>query len=463
MTRVAFAATAIAVALAACSAAHEASGPMSPAALLRDVAALVDPRLGGRPAGEDGEHAAARYIAERVARAGLAPILQDVAYGHGSTNVYAVIPGASDEVIVVGAHMDHLGVRGGELYPGADDNASGVALVLAIAETLAARATPLPRTVVVVWFGAEEHGLVGSRAFVASPPVPIARIRAMVNIDMIARPLLDQWRYRAPLRLVGIDRDAAVGLVGVRHYPALRALADAAVATGGGGDIIAAEDLPAPIARAIDAQSAGRSDSASFEAAGIPSLFFGDGESSDYHRPSDTIDELHPALFSRRTAAIERVVEALASAPASAFAASDATPPQRTPTGGWYAPIGLSTGIAHAGGRTGALLGGEASLAYLARTSLAFAGVYADALHDGAAHATRTSIGPELGSHGVGIDGGYVVELGGPHTRHGAVVRVFASASVIALSVRAGWLADGGGWFGELGVALKFPFRLTRN
>ena len=442
----------------ACTPPGVASGPLSAPALMRDVAALADPRLDGRDAGHEGEHAAARYVAERLQRAGLAPVAQPVPYGDGSTNVYAVLPGTSPEVIVLGAHLDHLGRQGDLLYPGADDNASGVALVLGIAETLAATRDRRGRTIVVAFFGAEERGLVGSRYFVLHPPMPLARVVAMVNVDMIARPLLDQWRYRPALRLVGIDRDAAVGLVGARHFPALRALADAAFVAEGGA-VVSAEDLPDLVGREVEAQSAGRSDSASFEEHGIPSLFFGDGESSDYHRPSDTVDKLSPALLAQRAAAIARVVDALAAAPAVAFASSTATPPKRAPATGWYAPLGLSTGLAlhpHAG----ALLGGEASLIHLDSDALTYAGLYADALHDGATHTARLSLGPELGARILGLDAGYVVEVAhGAVVHQGAALRVFASLSVLSLTARVGVLA-GEGWFGELGVALKYPFRV---
>ncbi len=457
--------------LAACAAGVETTGPLSPTALMRDVTALADPTFEGRAAGHEGEREAAQYLEQRLRRAGFAPIRQAVPYGEGSSNLSVTIPGATDEVIVLGAHFDHHGRRHGALYPGADDNASGVALVLGVAATL--KAAHLSRTVIIVLFGAEEHGLVGSRHFVAHPPVPLATIRAMVNIDMIARPLLDQWLFRAPLRLFGIDRDNAIGLVGTRRYPGLRALADMAVAADGGGEIIAGEDLPPLIGREVDAQAAGRSDSAPFEATGIPALFFGDGESSDYHRPSDTVDKLDPDLLARRAHAIARVTMALAAAPASAFAPSDTPSPPRTPPGGLYLPIGFSTGLALHGGdgaHTGALLGGEASLVYLDRPALGYAGVYADALHDGAVGATRLSAGPELGTHGFGLDGGYAVQLGtdGHAARHGGVLRVFASLAVVSITARVGYLAgaDGlaGSWFGELGLALKLPvgLRVTR-
>jgi acetylornithine deacetylase/succinyl-diaminopimelate desuccinylase-like protein len=151
------------IALSAC-----AAGAGSPA-LMRDVRRLADPSLGGREAGTDDERAAADFVAAELRKIGLEPHVQPVDYGGGSQNVWALIPGtgsASDDVIVVGAHLDHLGRRDGQLYPGADDDASGVATVLATARELAQRRGELGRSILIVFFGAEEAGMVGSRAFV---------------------------------------------------------------------------------------------------------------------------------------------------------------------------------------------------------------------------------------------------------------------------------------------------------
>src|SRR3569623_488008 len=288
------------------------TGPLSAPPLMQTVDALV--RFDGRAAGTPNDRAAADYIVDRMRRSGLTPVEQP--FGSG-INVYALVRGASDDAIVLGAHYDHLGHG----YPGADDNASGVAVALAIAATLAAQ--HLDRTVVIACFRAEEEGLLGSEY-----------VAAMVNLDMVGRPLQDRLWFRRGLALFGVPHDA-IGLVGTHRYPALRAIADAT---------LAAEDLPDRIEREVDDQSNNRSDSTSFEARGIPSLFFGDGESTDYHQPTDTPDKLHAELLSRRARAIARVVVALTHAPASTFVASDATPPKRYP-GGWYLPIGFSNGV----------------------------------------------------------------------------------------------------------------------
>jgi len=418
------------VLLASCAAARD-TGALSADALMTHVRVLA--ALHGRLAGSADEAAAATYVETQLRSFSLAPQSQPIP-DTASRNVYAMIEGGP-EVIVIGAHLDHLG----DGYPGADDDASGVAAVLGVAQTLAAR-HDLARSVLVVFFGAEEAGMVGSRAFVADPPVPLARIVAMVNVDMIGRPVLDQRWARVPLALFGISREHAVGLVGTSRYPGLRAIADHAL-----DQTVAPEDLPDTIEREVAAAARGRGDSVSFEERGIPALFFGDAESRDYHQPTDTIDRLHPRLLARSARGIASTVIGLTSASRAAFASSDATPPKRFPRAGWYLPIGVVGALGD-----GARAGGEVSLVHLWSGSIAYAGAYADAMWG--AGERRVTFGPELGWRFLGVDGGYV--LGG-----GAVARVFATVSLLSVGVRAGWLR-GAGDFAEAVLLIKVPLRV---
>lgn len=109
--------------------------------------------------------------------------------GIGS-NVIAVLPGSDpvlkDEYIVLGAHLDHLGYNH-EMMPGAHDNASGVAVMLAAAEAIAKAKVPLKRSVLLLVFGAEEQGVAGSEYYVANPVVPNAKIRAFLNLESVGR------------------------------------------------------------------------------------------------------------------------------------------------------------------------------------------------------------------------------------------------------------------------------------
>lgn len=109
--------------------------------------------------------------------------------GIGS-NVIALLPGSDpalkDEFIVLGAHLDHLGYNH-ELMPGAHDNASGVAVLLAAAEAIARAKVPMKRSVLLLLFGAEEQAVKGSEFYVAHPVVPNGRIRAFLNLESVGR------------------------------------------------------------------------------------------------------------------------------------------------------------------------------------------------------------------------------------------------------------------------------------
>ena len=210
-----------------------------------------------------------------------------------AANVIGVVPGAdparADEAVVIGAHYDHLGVEGGAVYPGADDNASGTATVLGLAQSLAASRPP--RTLVFALFAGEEIGLVGSEYQVRHPSVvPVDRMVAMVNFDMVGR-------------LEG--RHPTVG--GVDTGGGFRALMDGAAQEAG----LAADPRPA---------GTGPSDHSRFNAAGVPVLFFHTGVHADYHRPSDTADKIDAAGMARIAELGRLVITRLAEGPRPVFA-----------------------------------------------------------------------------------------------------------------------------------------------
>ena len=210
-----------------------------------------------------------------------------------AANVIGVLPGTDPalaaEAVVVGAHYDHLGRSDGVVYPGADDNASGTAVVLGLARSFAASGGA-SRTLVFVLFGAEELGLIGSRHYVNRPVVPLDRTVAMVNFDMVGRL---QGRI---LNVGGADSGSRI-----------RALvSDAAQLEG--------------VALELNGSPYGPSDHSRFYAAGIPVLFFYTGGHSDYHTPSDTADKLDAAGMARVAAVGARVVDRLASDPRPVYA-----------------------------------------------------------------------------------------------------------------------------------------------
>ena len=181
--------------------------------ILDDIKFLSDDRLEGRMTGTPDADTAAAYIQQRFKQVGLqAPAggwfqeftvegsaAQKVAAAHGlGRNVVGLLPGSDpvlrDQVIVVGAHYDHLGGGAfgaldpdstGKVHNGADDNASGVAAIINLAHRMA---TDRPaRTIVFVAFSGEELGLLGSAYYVRQPAVPLAKTMAMINFDMVGR------------------------------------------------------------------------------------------------------------------------------------------------------------------------------------------------------------------------------------------------------------------------------------
>ena len=210
-------------------------------------------------------------------------------------NVAGIIPGSGrlkDEVIVVGAHYDHLGYGGkGSMRPndnavhnGADDNASGTAAVLVAAKQLRQQmaAAKDRRTIVVALFSAEEMGLGGSSYFVANPPVPLANVKAMINLDM-----------------VGAMKDDKVVALGAESAPEWKALLDAAGA-----------ELKLHVSSGGDGY--GPSDQTSFYAKQIPVLHFFTGTHERYHTPDDDADAVNFAGAQKVANLTARVAASLA-------------------------------------------------------------------------------------------------------------------------------------------------------
>jgi len=176
----------------------------------------------------------------------------------------------AEEYVVVGAHYDHVGVDArGRVGCGADDNASGVAAMLEIAEALAAAGTR--RSVIFCAFAGEEDGLLGSRAFCESPPVPKGRIVAMVNLDMIGRG------EAAEVAVLGIPQNPSFEKV-LGRARKLRPTGVREVVVRQGEELFQ------------------RSDHFAFHEIGVPALFFFEGlpidRNKDYHTWRDTLDKL---------------------------------------------------------------------------------------------------------------------------------------------------------------------------
>jgi hypothetical protein len=202
-------------------------------------------------------------------------------------------PTLATQHVVVGAHLDHVGVdERGRVGFGADDNASGSAALLELAQALAGE--PPPRSVVLVAFGGEEKGLLGSKAFCREPPVPLESMVAMLNMDMIARG----------------DRDE-VAVLGIEQNPALEKVLERA------------QDLSRTGVKKLVLRQGQelwqRSDHYSFHERGVPTLFFFEGlpisRNADYHTWRDTIDKLDVEKMARTTRLVFNTAWLLASDP----------------------------------------------------------------------------------------------------------------------------------------------------
>ena len=277
-----------------------AAGEVDRAVLMADVAALADDAMEGRGTGTPGAARARGLIAGRLSALGLEVEQADFAYVHRGgertgTNVWARIEGsaAPDHWIVVTAHYDHVGVVGGEIHNGADDNASGVAALLALAAEL--RRVPPRHSVLLVALDAEEPGLFGASAFVAAPPVPRERILLNVNLDMVSRG------DGGELWLVGTGRHPALAPVLEPLVP--RALVPLRLGHDHDGAADDGDDWT------------GVSDHAAFDAAGIPFVYFGVEDHADYHRPTDDADRIDPDFFAGAVGTIVAAARMLDAAP----------------------------------------------------------------------------------------------------------------------------------------------------
>lgn len=178
--------------------------PASPEKLLADVSFLASDKLQGRETGTDGIAQAAEYLKQRLEDLGVKPYQGAYldAFEAGKVtgyNVLGVLPGSDDklkyEIVVIGAHYDHIGiikpVANDSIANGANDNATGVATVLAIAETLK-KIDFTRRTVVIAFFSAEEKGLLGSKHLAAKMKTENKNVVAMINYEMTGVPMSTQ-------------------------------------------------------------------------------------------------------------------------------------------------------------------------------------------------------------------------------------------------------------------------------
>jgi hypothetical protein len=193
-----------------------------------------------------------------------------------TANVLAMLPGSDPELakeyVLIGGHYDHEGKHpvSGEIYHGADDNASGTAAVVAVAQAFAALPKAPARSVIFVGWAAEEMGLLGSERFVRKPAMPLNKIVAAINLDMVGR-----------------NKEGEISVVGRTETPDLVALFDKYASQVG---FSLNDDAGA---------GASRSDNGSLWLGGVPTASLFSGTHEDYHQPEDTWDKVLPEKIAK--------------------------------------------------------------------------------------------------------------------------------------------------------------------
>lgn len=276
--------------------------------LKKDVTFLASDELEGREIGTEGEKKAAAYLVDRFTAIGLNPAGTDnyiqefevtpaqnpheqakVGAGGDSltivgTNIVGMIDNPGDEIIIIGAHFDHLGYggvsslyRGDSLvHNGADDNASGVAVMIQLAELL--KKEQLQKDILFIGFSGEEEGLWGSNYFSKNPTIDLSKVSAMINMDMVGK----------------LDEQKALAIHGTGTSPSWEGLLNKV-----NSDSISLLFRPSGI---------GPSDHTSFYLQDIPVLHFFTGQHEDYHKPTDDSEKLNYEGMAKIALMIERIV-----------------------------------------------------------------------------------------------------------------------------------------------------------
>jgi aminopeptidase N len=284
--------------------------------LKSDVYYLASDTLEGRGISTPGVDLAANHIRSEFRRIGLKSGPPDGSYyqpfdyrrspeaaTNRLKNVIGVLDGKGDlagQVVVIGAHYDHLGH--GEFnslapaalrtrtHPGADDNASGIAAMLELARHFASRPMPSRRRMVFIAFSAEEAGLIGSKHYVKNPIFPIEETVVMVNFDMVGRL-----------------RENRLGVAGNKTAKEFRQILSDADARSPISSMLGGADYPDD------------SDHAPFAGVGVPILYICTGSHEDRHTPFDTADRVNFEGIARVASFCEDILARLLVSPRPTF------------------------------------------------------------------------------------------------------------------------------------------------
>ena len=204
------------------------------------------------------------------------------------------------EILILSAHYDHLGHQGTRIFHGADDNASGTAVVMGVAaafDSLAQLGIRPRRSILFLLFSGEEGGLMGSRFFVYSSPIPLPQIKCVLNVDMIGRIDFEHKRITDYCYLLGNDQANS-----------FKKLADRANRQSVGLSL----NREGYDTKNDPEFHFKRSDQYSFAMVGLPAMLFTSGQHADYHRPTDTADRIEYNVLQKRATLIFQTVWAIA-------------------------------------------------------------------------------------------------------------------------------------------------------
>jgi len=255
---------------------------IEPEGMMATLTYLADEKFRGRGVGSTELDQVAAFIATKFESVGLLPggepsgswyqEWMDPDRSMRMRNVVGILPGRNPELaresVVIGAHYDHLGMKGtsqesaGKVHPGADDNASGVAVLLEMASRLTLVAN-MERPVVFVAFTGEETGRKGSRYFVQNEKrYPVSSVTGMINLDTVGR--------------LGKGKLIILGAASAKEW----------------GTLFQEAAKPLKLEIAESTQDLDSSDQKSFHEAGVPAVQLFTGPHLDYHRPTDTADKI---------------------------------------------------------------------------------------------------------------------------------------------------------------------------
>ncbi len=279
--------------LLSCGSIKQTPGTEADRQLLSDVEILSSDAYAGRKTGTKGAEMTRVYLDKRFKAIGLKsfPQLQSYeqpfSFERGTEkvqgkNMIAFIPGKTDEVMVISAHYDHLGIIKNQVYNGADDNASGLAALLKLAAHYQAHKPN--HTLILAAFDAEEMGLQGAKAFVANPPVSIGLIKLNINMDMISHN----------------DRNELYAC-GTAKYPSLRKYF---YISNPKLKVLFGHDDP----KSGKDNWINQSDHSAFNDKNIPFIYFGVEDHKDYHRSTDDYQNINKTFFIDASNAIQEII-----------------------------------------------------------------------------------------------------------------------------------------------------------